>query len=850
MIINPHNKLVFFCCLLISLGINGLNAQNDTLKNPTVDSVATESFSDELSDKVIYVAEDSVVALPQDGKAFLYGKANVKYGDMNMEAEVIEIDYSKNLITAYGKKDSLGKLVGSPVFKDGEQTMEADKIMYNLKTKRGKIFNALTKQGELLVVGKEIKKDSTNVIYFKDMKCIPCQEADARTVFRATKAKVIPNDKIITGPMYLEIGGVPTPLGLPFGYFPNTKSKHDGILFPTFGTSATLGYNLRNGGYYWGINDKTDMVIRGDIYANGSWAVNTTNSYNVLYKSNGVVNLGYTKYNIGDRDIPSQSSIQIGNEVRWIHNQDNKNNPTMRFSANVNYITNQAYQRLNAENTQQFLTNTFLSNINFTKTFKRSSLSVNATHGQNALKKEMEITFPSVTFNVNRFFPFKRENAVKQNIIDKIGINYSMVASNKLTGKENTIFKGSPLDSMKYGVQHSLPISTNFNILKYITATPAINLNSVMYPSSIRKEFYTEVVHKENKDTIVHSVRDKLIREPAIGYNASFSTAFNTKLYFDYLFKIGKLKQVRHVLIPTLTYSYRPDFGNEKYGFWKKYQRDTLGNQGYYSIFEKGIFGGPARGKTNGIGISLYNTVDAKLKQNTDTGFTYRKVMLLQNAGLSTNYNFAADSFKLSDISISGQTMLFKNVTVNASSVFNPYQFDKAQNRIVDKFYYHTTRGLARFTGGNLAVTTALSSNMIEAAKKLRKPPSVANGAELGIEDDLNTGDKIPWNINLIYNLSLTNPNDRKIQPTHALGVTADIMPTKFWKIGVSTGYDFTTLKPSTTRFTIYRDLKCWEAHIDWVPFGVWKSYNLGINLKASMFSQLKLNWPKTPAVQ
>ena len=282
MTISLNNKVVFFLLLLISLTrFNASFAQNqtsDSLKKVSVDTIIPIEEDESIEERITYSAEDSTVALPLEGKAFLYGKSKVNYGSMNIESEFIEIDYSKNLITAYGKKDSLGKNVGNPVFKDGSETMEAEKIMYNLKTKRGKIFNALTKQGELLVIGNEIKKDSTNIIYMKNMKCIPCQEEDARTVFRATKAKIIPDDKIVTGPMYLEIGGVPTPLGLPFGFFPNTKKQHNGILLPTFGNSPGQGFNLRQGGFYWGINDKTDMVIRGEIYANGRWAIRKVNN--------------------------------------------------------------------------------------------------------------------------------------------------------------------------------------------------------------------------------------------------------------------------------------------------------------------------------------------------------------------------------------------------------------------------------------------------------------------------------------------------------------------------------------------------------------------------------------------
>ena len=402
----------------------------------------------EIDEKVTYTAQDSVVALPNEGKGMLYGKAKVNYGSMNIEAEVIEMDYKRNLVIAYGKKDSLGKNVGNPVFKDGEQTMEADKIMYNLKTKKGKIFNALTHQGELLVIGNEIKKDSMNTIYMKDMKCIPCKDADARTIFRAPKAKIIPNDKIVTGPMYLEIGGAPTPLGLPFGYFPNTKKQHNGILMPTFGSSPERGFNLQNGGFYWGINDKTDMVIGGDIYGNGSWVLRTKNRYNVLYKSNGMLSLQYSSFNIGDRDIPSQFSRQRAYQIGWQHAQDNKSNPSIRFSASVNIVGNQAYNRLTTVNTGQYLQNTFQSNINFTKTYKFGSLSLNALHNQNSQSHQMDVTLPALTFNVNRFFPFKRDNAVKPNVLDKIGISYLLEVKNTLSGKDSLILKGHPLDSL------------------------------------------------------------------------------------------------------------------------------------------------------------------------------------------------------------------------------------------------------------------------------------------------------------------------------------------------------------------------------------------------------------------
>lgn len=846
-------------CVLISLSLAPVNAQTlpgDTLKKSNTDTLAAplaEAGDDELEEQIKYSATDSIVALPEKGLGILYGKAWVTYGSMRIDAEFIQIDYTKNLVTAYGKKDSLGKSVGNPVFKEGDEEMNADKIMYNLKTKKGKIFNALTKQGELLVIGQEIKKDSNNVIYMKDMRCIPCQQEDARTAFKATKAKIIPDDKIVTGPMYLEIGSVPTPLGLPFGYFPNTKKQHSGILLPTFGTSAERGLNLRQGGFYWGINDKTDMVIRGDIYANGSWMLNTVNSYNVLYKARGAVNLSYSQFNNGDRDIPNEFNKQVAYQVNWVHNQDNKSNPTIQFGANVNFVKNQSFNRFNSINSGQYLQNTFQSNISFTKMFKSSSLSLNAMHSQNAINKQVDITLPILTYNVNRFFPFKREGAVRQNVLDKIGMSYVLTAQNTLSGYDSTIFKGSLENKMRYGVKHSLPISTNFNVLKYITVTPGINLTAFMYTKSTEKVFVQDYIPGRTviigggpvpvyvplpgRDTLITRTRPGFVG----GYDANFSTAFNTKVYFDYIFGGGSVKQIRHLMIPTLTYGYRPDYGKEQYGFWKQVQADRFGRMINYSIFENGIYGGPGIGEQNSLSLNLNNTVDAKIRQKTDTGITYNKVSLIQNLSLNTSYNFAADSFKMSSVGITGRTVLFKNFDVNASSVFDPYAYNKEIGKRIKEFSYAYNNKLLRFTDAYLTVGTNFSSNKLQAARKLRKPPDMTNGAERGAVNDLDPEETLPWNIYLTYNLTLTNPNDTKIQSAHALNVTADMKPTKYWKIGVTSGYDFTNQQLSYTSFDIYRDLKCWEAGIKWVPFGFNKSYQLTLNLKTSMLSDFKI---------
>ncbi len=851
MLFKACHKVVFFFTLLISVTYNGVRAQElqaDSLKKPNTDSLALNANSNELDEKATYSADDSTVAMPQEGKAYLYGKSKIDYGSTNMQAEVIEANYGKNTVVAYGKRDSSGKLYGTPTFKEGAETMEAEKIMYNLKTKKGKIFNALTKQGELLVIGTEIKKDSNDVIYMRDMQCIPCQQKDSRTIFRATKAKIIPNDKIVTGPMYLEVGGVPTPLGLPFGFFPNTKKQHNGILLPTFGSSPGQGYFLKQGGYYLGINEKTDLTFRGDIYANGSWAANVTNNYRVLYKASGFVYFGYSHFNIGDRDIPKTFSQQTAYEIKWNHNQDNRNNPSVKFGANVNYVKNQSINRFGAANTGAFLQNNFLSNVIFTKNFKTGSLSVNGSHNLNSQTHQMTILLPSLTYNRNRFFPFRsllgRENAPRQNVFDKIGVSYLLQLNNSLSGKEDTIFMGNVLDSMKYGLKHTIPISTNFNLFKYITVTPGANFSSVMYMNTIEKEFHVDTVNVDaagNTKKYVSRISNNRNNGFTAAYEWNFTTSMTTKIFNDFIFRKGRLRQIRYLLIPTLGYTYRPDFGAAKYGYWKTVQTDTNGNRGYYSIFERSVFNGPSRGKLNALSINLNNNLEAKIKHETDTGVTYKKISILQNIGISTNYNLAADSFKMDMISLTGRTVLFKNININFNTTFDPYVYDHENNRAIDRYELTQGERLARFTRAQISINSELSDNMVEAAQKLLKPPSLTNGAERDAQESRSSTKPLPWSLRLGYNLILTNKDDSKIQPSHALTLVTNLSPTKFWKLGISTGYDFNAQKASYTSFNIYRDLKCWEANIAWVPFGINKSYRFTMNLKTAMLSEFKI---------
>lgn len=810
-------------------------SSGDTLKNPKADSLFSRegpSEEDDLGEIISYEARDSIVALREGQLLILYGKARLGYGNMTIEAEIVELDYQKNLVVAYGKTDSSGKAFGEPVFKDSEQEIKAKKIMYNLKTKRGKIFGALTRQGEFLVYGNEIKKDSNNVVYLKGMTCIPCKEEDSRTVFRATKAKIIPDDKIVTGPMFLEIGGAATPLGLPFGFFPNAKRAHNGILIPTFGNSANQGYFLRDGGYYWGINEKTDMIIKGDIFSNGSWGLRTFNTYNVLYRSSGALNLAYSEYITGDKDIPSTYSKARSYAIAWKHVQDNKSNPTVRFNSDVNYLGNQ-YNKYNGFNTNQFLNNSFQSNVSFSKTYRWSLLSLNAQHAQNTTTRQMQVTFPSLTFNVNRFFPFRNSGISKYQFLDKLGISYLLTGQNSLSGIDSTIFKGSIQDSLKYGVKHSMPISTNINLLKYITLTPQLNLNAYMYPSSVEKSF----------DTALDRQITKTLKGYSGAYEYDFGAGMNTKVYFDYFLKNARLSRIRHLMIPTLSYDYRPNFGDEKYGYWKTVQRDTAGNMNYYSIFEKSVYGGPMLGGRNALGLAISNNIEAKIRQRTDSGYNFVKTTVLQDLSLTGNYNFAADSFHMSLINLSARSKVLKYFDVVANAVYDPYAYDKENpGKRLDVYAYQYNDKLLNFQSAYFTINAAFGSNMLEAIKKTREAPVLTNAVERGAQGEKpREFQSLNWNLAAYYNLALQRGADNVTRPTQTFNFRADVMPTKYWKVGMTSGVDFNTGNLSYTSINIYRDLKCWELMIDWVPFGFNKRYSVFLNLKTPSLSSVKV---------
>jgi len=795
-----------FCFFFISFfGQN--TVQTDTLPDETIDSEINYSASDSIRYEII------------GKKIILFGDAFVDFTGKTLKAAKIEIDNEKNLVTAYGIQDTSGNWKGRPIFKDGANEMRCEKMIYNTKTKKGKIYGVLTEQADMFIYGESIKKDSNNVMYIKNAKCIPCEYEDATVYFRASRAKVIPDDKIVTGPLFVEIAGLKTPIGLPFGFFPNVKNKSkSGILIPNFGQSPNQGFFLENAGFYIPINDKTDMEIRGDIYSSGSWAIKTFNRYQSRYRFSGNLNIVFKQIILGNKEIPFEKNATLGYQklnnfsINWFHTQDPKSNPRQRFSANVN-IQSAFNNKYNPQNSQQYLTNTFYSNVSYGYSFKNVVLSVNARHNQNTVTRDMEISFPELTINTARFFPFKNENSSKQTLLDKIGISYTAEARSFMREKDTVFFKEQNLSKIQYGIRHTIPISTNMNILKYFTLTPAVNFSAVNYLNSIDYEFNKE------KNILVKDTIDGF----KTGFDVNFSSNLTTKLFGDYYFKSKRLKQIRHFIIPTVGINYHPNLKSDKLGFYKMVQYDTLGNKRSYSIFENGIFGGPLGDEGGALTYSLNNNLEAKVRQKTDSGYIDKKVVLIQNLGISGSYNLVAKELQWSLINISARTTIWKNIDLLGTSVFDVYDTDSFGIR-KNEFYASNQKGFFRYVNSQLAVNAAFNNQLF--------PDFVKNSGNWSI----NVYYTILFNKN--YNLNLIQVSSK---PTQQLNLSGNIEVTKNWRLGFTSGFDFTTKNLSYTSFNIYRDLRCWEAKIDWVPFGFNKRYTIGINLKTASLRDLRI---------
>ncbi|MGC6525921.1 MAG: putative LPS assembly protein LptD [Flavobacteriaceae bacterium] len=829
------------------------------------DSISTDSIAKPkgvLEGIVDYKAKDYTSVNQKTKQIYLYNEAEVQYQDMDIKSGVIIIDYGKDLVYAGRLKDSLGNYSQAPVFKQGSDVVEPDSIVFNMKTKKALIWNSKTEQQGGRIISKLTKKENDSVYFVKRAKFTTSEnEENPEYYFLLRKAKVVPGKKVVTGLTNMFIADVPTPIGLPFAFFPLSKKRTSGVIFPSFGEQNDRGYFLQNGGYYFALSDYVDLATLGDYYTNGSYGLRLESNYAVRYKFRGNLSFRYENLINSERGFPDYSKSIIYN-LRWNQSKDSKSNPSSRFSASVNLGSSTYYQEsLNQLNSSNFLNNTLASSVSYSKTFRgepQVNISVTATHSQNTNTQTINMTLPTFQGSVDRVFPFAPKTGSKKGVFQNINFQYNVRGENRIQTTDSLFFKKEMFDDAKTGVQHTIPISTNFKLFKYFSMSTSTNLNHSWAFNTIKKEYdidNQEVVTTELKGFDSYTT-----------YN--FSTSLGTTVYG--LFNFGedkKIQAIRHVMRPSISYSVTPSF-EQYYDTYEVVSADGItSDQVEYSRFEQSLFGAPGNRYSSSVGLSLTNNLEAKVRDKDSTATEPKKIFLLNSLNFSTNYNVSSDSLNWSPVRMSGGTQLFENkMSLNFGATLDPYALDN-NNKKINTFNIDNGGSLFRISSANLTMSYNLSSdtfsgddsndNDAATQESLRsggraddlfgKPQDFAdrrlNNDKKDDEDPTPTDlykYKIPWSLRLAYAVNYNNSRRQNEISSHSLMFSGDIELSPRWSVGASSGYDFKNKGFTYTQLRFERDLESWRMNFSWIPFSSRSSWNFFIGIRSSILSDIK----------
>lgn len=827
----------------------------------------------DLDNSVIFSSEDSMLILKRDS-AFMYGEGDVQYGDIQLKASEIRMDLTDNTVFAVGRPDSTGEIQGKPVFSENGTEYEAATMRYNFKSRKGYIQNVVTQQGEGYLTGGTTKKDSTDAFYIAKGRYTTCDHHDnPHFYFQITKAKMRPGKNIVVGPAYMVLAGLPLPLAVPFGFFPFTDKYASGVIVPSFGDDYNRGFYLRDGGYYFAINDNVDLALTGEVYTKGSWGIAARSSYAKRYKFNGSFNLSYLKTILGEKGSPDYG-VQTNFMVQWNHSQDSKFNPNMSLSASVNFTTS-GYTRndLNSYYSPSFTENTKSSTVNMTYRFPNTKWSLSTTFNiaQRTQDSTLSISFPNVTVTLSQIRPFKRKRAVgAEKWYEKIKLSYTGILQNSLTAKQNEFFKKSLIKDWRNGMNHTVPVSATFNAFNYLNITPSLRFGDRMYTTKVKRSWDPES-NREMRDTTYgfYNVWD---------FQASVS--MDTKVYgfFQPMGFLGKkVKMIRWVITPSLSFSGAPDFGSPFFGYYGQYKyTNTQGQEQIqkYSYFPNGLFGVPSQGKNGSISMSIGNNVEMKVKSDNDS-IGEKKISLIENFNISQSYNLAADSLNWSDINTTLLLRLTKGFNLNLNATWDVYTYALSPSGSpvkVNKTRLAAGKGLGRLmrTGTSFSYTfnndtfkrkkDRNTSGNNQSAENGDSEPEDQDGSRRAREaanqpqqqegDDMTSDGYVKWSVpwNLTFNYSINYGygqfNKEKMEYdgriTQNLSFSGNIQPTPAWNFAFSASYNFDTHKLAYMNCNLSRDLHCFTLTASFVPVGPYKSYNVHIAVNSAMLSDLK----------
>ena len=879
---------------------------SDTIPDAQTDTAKEFKQSNSISSPIPYSSNDSMV-VNKNGTAVLYGQGDVKFEGMELQSEYIRMNMDSNTIYATGRYDSINdEWVGHPVFKDEKDSYNAKEMTYNLESQKGFIKNVVTQQGEGYILAEKAKKAGEDVMMMAGGKYTTCDDHEHPHFYlRMTKAKVKPGDYIATGPAYMVVGDVPLPLAIPFGFFPFTNTYSSGLIMPTFGDDGTRGLYLNGLGYYFAINDYVDLELKGDIYSRGTWAINATSKYIWRYHFSGNLSVSYRNDVTSEKGLPDYSKA-TNFSVRWSHTQDSKANPYCNFSANVNFSTS-GYNRSNINNyynPQLMSENVKSSTINYTQRFPNNkywSLSMTMSLNQQTRDSTISLTLPQLSVNMTRVFPFKRKKPIgKEKWYEKIGIQYSgegKIAVNHI--KESKILHSNFLRDWQTGLRHTANVSASFMLFKYISLTPTINMTDRMYFTRVDRTF------DEQEQQLVMDTTNGFYN--VFDFNVGLS--MSTKLYGFYtpskkIFKNSKVEKFRHVMTPSVSFSYHPNFEKPGWGYYGSYDEpvytseldengrkiqktDAEGNPMYtrqiYSRFPNGIYGNAMRGEATMLNFSLDNNLEMKIVNKNDTTGKqpFKVVSLIDKFAISGGYNFIADSMNWSLFRVDLQFKIPKvNYKISLGTNLDPYMYQlDANGRPVrtNKQYWHNKR-FPHWSGTNFSFSYTFNNDTFKKwfgkkdknkkkdegdaeAENVNMEPFTINDDGTGQNGKLKTHShqhdeaddegyvkmKIPWSLTVSYNIRYGAGSEfdydkmyYKMVWTQNLNFSGNIGFGDGWKVSASTSFDFKNKKFNSASFNVSRDLHCWNMSASFVPFGPFKSYTFHIGVNASMLSDLK----------
>ena len=869
-----RNLVIFLFLVIPSVSYSQMESdsllslmQVDTTSNNEMDSTIQKS---EIETTINYSAKDSIFYDLKSQKIKLYGNSKIDYGEINLEAYEILVDWNDKTLDANYLTDSTGKKIGKPIFSEGNQSYETDKITYNFDSRKAKIKGIVTQLDDAYMQGEDVKKNEEDELFISHAMYTTCNLEEPHFHISSGKIKVIPGKKVVSGPFHLKFGDVPTPLGFIFGMFPQPKKKVSGLIMPNYGEEKRRGFYLRDGGYYFAVNDHIDLRLTADVYSKGSYGMTLGSSYKKRYSYSGNLRFNYNKSKLGDFENPSTSNDF---SFSWSHTPDAKGKSS-RFSSSVNFQTNSYNQNKNLvySDFNESINAQFNSNISYTKTFKGSpfNLSANLRHSQNVQTKKVNLTLPDVSYNMSRIYPFKNLGKLGKTALGKISISHRFNGKIELTnGSVGNSLSGlnilnssnnfseqidfnmdnlnSIIDRSKIGGKHTIPISTSFNLLKYFTVSPSVNYNEIWY---FKKLSYN---YNELEDGIEIDTTNSFQR--AWSYSSAF--ALSTRIYGTVFFKKGKIKAIRHVISPEISMSFSPDFTKPKFGYYENVQINSEGDTKLLSKYENFLFGSPRIGSSASMNFYIGNNLEMKVVDKNDTISGTRKIKIFDNLSFSSSYNFLADSFRLAPVRFSTRTSFFKRlINLSVSGNIDPYTFKldsisenssgikNVYQRRVDELAYKNNQGIGSLAYINMSLGFRFSAKDFRSEDDEEKDSSFGTREEI---DYINSNIaeyidfNVPWSINASYNLNRRKLGFRDPTITQTLTFSGDVSISEKTKISFRSGYDFKFKMLTQTSINATRDLHCWRINFSWVPFGRFQSYNLSINAVSALLQDLKL---------